>query len=698
MSKKFTLLILVLSFSLIFCCNVFAESDETDDQDDTLQLEKMTVTAEKRSQNIQDIPVSVSSFNEYKIRDHDVKEVSDVFNLVPNLSFSSQNQGVTYVSSRGISPNMINRRNPFVMFVDGVPYSNIIGYNADFNNVERVEVLRGPQGTLYGKNAMAGVMNVITKSPSNETEGRVSFDLSESETYFLQASVNGPILKDRLFMGISSSDYQTRGYMENDHPDEDYYDHRDIFKIRGRLRWVLSDLLEINLHSGKDVRTGGDGPMIGSPDIQYHEYKNPDDHVDVDNFDNALSAVFKEDKFQVSSITTYKKLTEDYDVDYSYGSSSVTHGRMDSEINTFSQEIRIQSRDEPRAFSWICGLYYETNEEQDQEMSMQYLPTPMMNFNRQTNWPTTTKGDTAAVFAQTTLPFWERFNLTAGLRYEYVEKEMDYHRETTNLDSGQVISTTDYTVEDDWNALTPKVSLDYRASDNLLFYGSFSQGYLAGGFNNTIDDPEGSKYDAQTNTSYELGTKTNWQNNRLSCNLSLFYMDIDDMQVTEYPNAYLMVASNAGKAHSYGAEIEAKYKPLRELTLFGAFGIIRGEYDEYMGYGGVDYSGNELKSTPQYSLNLGGQYRHSSGFYFGLDVAGYGKTYFNEDNGDTSERDPYTTVNAKAGMELTNWDFYVYAKNLFDEEYFSSIFTSGIRNSYMVGEPQRFGVNVVMRF
>ncbi len=661
-------------------------------------IDEVLVTAEKRKQALKEVPVSVTVINDLEIQDRDVRDVRDLFNLIPNLSVSSQNQNVTYVGCRGVSPNMLNRRNPFVMYVDGVPFNNIAGYTADFTNVESIEVLRGPQGTLYGKNAMGGVMNITTKAPSNDLDGRVSLDISEYETYFLKAAVSGPIKKDTLFFGLWASEYQTRGYMENDHPDQDYYDDRDILNIRGRLRWVPSEQLEINLFSGKEVRQGGDGPMIGDSQIRFHEYKNPDDNVDADNFNNALHARFHTKKFDIVSTTTYKKATEDYDVDYSYGSRSVTHGILDYENTTFSQELRLQSPDEQGGIAWIAGGYFEYDQDKDNEMSMQYLPSVMMNFNRKTDWPCTTTGKTTAVFAQASVPFFNAFKFTIGARYETVNKEMDYYRTTTNLDTGTVISTADYTIEDDWDSFTPKAALDYRISDNIMTYVSVSRGYLSGGFNNTIDDPDATAYDPQTSTSYEWGAKTTWLNNRLACNLSLFYMDIKDMQVTEYPSAYVMVASNAGKAHSYGGELEVKFRPLPGLVLYTGLGLIQGEYDEYMGYGGEDYAGNKLKNTPEYSINAGVQYRHSSGVYTGIDVQGYGKTYFNESNGDTSLRDPYAVVNLKLGMELSHWDFYVYAKNLFDEEYFSSIFTSTIRNSYMVGSPRTIGANIVFRF
>ena len=661
-------------------------------------IDDVVVTAEKRKQTLKEVPVSVTVINDLEIQDRNVRDVRDIFNLVPNLSVSAQNQNVTYVGCRGVSPNMLNRRNPFVMYVDGVPFNKINGYNADFTNVESVEVLRGPQGSLYGKNAMGGVMNITTKAPSNDLEGRVSLDISEYDTYFFNANVSGPIKKDTLFFGLWASEYQTRGYMKNDHPDQDYYDDRDILNFRGRVRWTPSEQLEINLFSGKEIRQGGDGPMIGDSKLRFHEYKNPGDYVDADSFDNALHARFHAKEFDIVSTTTYKNATEDYDVDYSYGSSSVTHGILDYENTTFSQELRLQSPDGRDGLDWIAGGYVEYDQEKDNEMSMQYLPSVMMNFNRKTDWPCTTTGKTAAVFAQTSIPFLNFFKFTIGARYEIVNKEMDYHRTTTNLDTNTVVSTAAYTIEDDWDSFTPKASLDYRISDHIMTYVSVSQGYLSGGFNNTIDDPNATTYDPQTSTSYEWGAKATWLDNRLSCNLSLFYMDIKDMQVTEYPSAYVMVASNAGKAHSYGGELELKFRPVQGLVLSTGLGLIQGEYDEYMGYGGVDYAGNKLKNTPEYSINAGIQYRHSSGVYTGLNVQGYGETYFNESNGNTSLRDTYVVVNLKLGMEISSWDFYVYAKNLFDEEYYTSIFTSSIRNSYMVGSPRTIGANIIFRF
>ncbi|WP_321413845.1 TonB-dependent receptor [uncultured Desulfobacter sp.] len=661
-------------------------------------IDDVVVTAEKRKQMLKEVPVSITVIDDLEIQDRNVRDVKDIFNLVPNLSVSSQNQNVTYVGCRGVSPSMINRRNPFVMYVDGVPFSKISGYSADFTNVESVELLRGPQGTLYGKNAMGGVMNITTKAPSNDLEGRVSLDISEYETYLFNANVSGPIKKNTLFFGLWASEYQTRGYMENDHPDQDYYDDRNILNVRGRLRWVPSEQLEINLLSGKEIRQGGDGPMIGDSQIRFHEYKNPDDYVDADSFDNALHARFHAKKFDIVSTTTYRNATEDYDVDYSYGSSSVSHGILDYENTTFSHELRLQSPDDRDGIAWIAGGYFEYDQDKDNEMSMQYLPTAMMNFNRKTDWPCTTTGKTAAVFAQTSIPFFNAFKFTIGARYEIVNKEMNYHRTTTNLDTNTVVSSAAYTIEDDWDSFTPKASLDYRISDNIMTYVSVSQGYLAGGFNNTIDDPDATTYDPQTSTSYEWGAKTSWLNNRLSCNLSIFYMDIKDMQVTEYPSAYVMVASNAGKAHSYGGELEVKFRPVTGLILSTGLGLVQGEYDEYMGYGGEAYAGNKLKNTPEYSINAAIQYRHPSGIYTGLDVQGYGKTYFNESNQDNSVRDPYAVVNLKLGLELSHWDFYVYAKNLFDEEYYTSIFTSSIRNSYMVGSPRTIGANIVFRF
>ncbi|MCP4116932.1 MAG: TonB-dependent receptor [Desulfobacteraceae bacterium] len=703
--KKTNVVYLFFMVVLFHVPPAFGDPGPGNDADTGLRLESVIVTADKREQNIQEVPASISSFSEMDIDDADVKEVPRIIDRVPNLSLSSQNQGVTYVNSRGLSPSMLNRKNPFVLYMDGVPSSDITCFNADFNNVERVEVLRGPQGTLYGKNAMGGVLNVITKAPSNEVSGKIGMEIGENETYGIKGFINSPLKRDKLFLGLSGSHFQTRGFMKNDDPEEEYYDDRDIYKIRGKLRWLPSDRLEVVFSSGADVRKGGDGPMIGTSELTYHALKNPTDRVNTDAYDTALRMHCRLDAFDIYSISTLARTSEDYYVDYSYGSTRALHGIVDSDTTNFSQEFRIHSPDTREGLSWIGGIYYEYFKKDDNELAMEYNTSPMLGYNYKSNWPTRSDSNTVAVFGQTTFPLIGKLNLTFGLRYEKVFKEMEYKRLTTRLDNGAPVppmpgvpSRAAYSIDSDWDALTPKVVLDYRFNSNLMTYASVAQGYLEGGFNNCIDDPSKTKFDEQTSINYEVGVKSSWLDNRFICNAAVFYMDIDDMQVGEYPAMGVFVASNAGKAHSCGVEIETRFRPVKGFDLYGSFGLIRGEYDEYMGFGNTDYAGNKLKATPEYTINVGAQYRHRTGVFARADVFGYGETWFNESNSDESRQGSYGIVNAKVGYETEHWDCYLYGDNLFDKEYFDSIFTSMIRNSYMVGEPRKIGVNISYRW
>jgi iron complex outermembrane receptor protein len=194
---------------------------------------------------------------------------------------------------------------------------------------------------------------------------------------------------------------------------------------------------------------------------------------------------------------------------------------------------------------------------------------------------------------------------------------------------------------------------------------------------------------------YEIGAKTAWFDNRLFFNSTLFYIDIDDMHVWSTPSPNVWVASNAAKAHSQGIEIETRARPLQGLDITAAVGLIQAEFDDYEN-ASIDYSGKTLMQTPAYTLNLAVQYRHATGIFVRGEMLGYGKTYFDEAN--TISRDPYELYNARIGYESTNWDVYLYGKNLFDQEYFRAIHLFNGSALYRVGEPRKIGIIVSVRF
>ncbi|WP_321418358.1 TonB-dependent receptor [uncultured Desulfobacter sp.] len=654
-----------------------------DENQKIFELDTITVTANKRKENVQEIPMSITAFSETELEDAGIEDISGVIDMVPNLTIEKEST----VSYRGLGNSMFTGKNPVVIYVDGVPFDDSSNYDAELFNIERVEVLRGPQGTLYGKNAIGGVINVITKKPGNVFESKAGIEIGENETYGVKGFVNGPLINDKLFFGISCKYRETRGFMKNDHPDQDYFDSEERKNMKALLRWLPSDQLELSFHTGVAQIRDGAGRGIGSDKVRYHENRDPDDKSDSDVFTSALNVSYKNKFAEFISITTYKDTEGNFWNNYSYLNWGHLEHVSISDSNAFTQEFRVQSSPKDGGFKWLGGLYYSNEVWDFHDYGVVYVTESTLGYNTKSNWPYALDETTKAVFGQITIPVVLSINFTAGLRYEQTNKETDYKHYSTRTDTGELLSTVKWHRDDDWDALLPKGVLSWDINKDALLYASLSKGYLAGGTNINGDDRETAKFDEQTSLNYEIGIKTAWFNNKFFLNSTFFYVDIDDMHVYTNPSPGIWIASNAAKAHSQGIEIEAKARPLQGLDISAAFGWIDAEFDDY-----GDYTGKTPTQTPAYTLNLNVQYRHDSGFFIRGEMEGYGKTYYDEAN--TLKRDPFQLYNAKIGYESSKWDVYLYCNNLLDEEYISSM----VYQMCTVSEPRTMGIIASIRF
>lgn len=675
---------------------------------DSMSLEKITVTADKRKENIQEIPSAITAFSETDIEDAEIDNIKDLVDFVPNMFSGSTMQGYQEINFRGLSISQFTGKNPVVIFVDGIPQDHYSNYGADITNIERIEVLRGSQGTLYGKNAIGGVINIISKKPDNEFSTQITTEAGEHKTYSVKAVTNGPVIKDNLFFGLSGNYYKTDGFMKNDHPEGGYFDHEEALKFKSRLRWTPSEPLEINFHAGMTKRWDGSGVQIAANDEKpvYHAYKNPDDKSEPTISNTALNIDYKSKNFNLVSLTTYSDSETSGSMDQCYVKPSRPVALMDLDNYIFSQEVRIQSPDNKKGFKWLGGIYYANDELKYTNNAMRYKTEQMLGYDIKYNWADDVEEKTTAAFGQVTIPLFSRLSFTGGLRYEHVNKKMDYRYEVTREDTGAVLeqdpfmtgkaTLVTYDIKDNWNALLPKGVVTWEVNKNSIVYTSVTKGYLAGGFNLCENIKEKTKFDEQSTIDYELGTKTSWFDNRLILNANIFYMDISDMHVYYAPDPVTYITSNAGEAHSQGVEMELKARPARGFDIMAGFGLVNAEYDKYTNTSGIDCSGKTLVRTPEYTLNLAMQYRHSTGFFSRFDLQGYGKSYFDDIN--TTSQKAYEVYNAKIGYEAENWDIYLYGKNIFDKEYLSFGRTNSIGLMATVGQPQTFGVIASIRF
>ncbi|CCK82341.1 TonB-dependent receptor [Desulfobacula toluolica] len=672
---------------LILVSSSFAQEKSSD----SFKLETITVTAEKQEDDVQKVPSAITVFTEGDLEDADIEEIGEVIKQVPNMTFGKTFLGDEAVF-RGIRNSQFTNKNPVVIYIDGIPHDNVANFDADLNNVERVEVLRGPQGALYGKNSIGGIINVITNKPDNNFNAKCTTEFGENDTYGAKAYVEGPIVKDTLFFGVTGSWNETQGFMKNNYPGEDNFDGDQAIRTKALFKWVPTDRMKVNFHAGASRTSRNNGALIRSDEVRYYDFRDPEDKIETDILNFGLNLVYEWDEIEFTSVSTFSDNERILRQNLNYYRSKPTWiGLGTIENSMFTQEFRFQSNNNNKSLKWLGGIYYSKDKEDLIESGSIMNTEATLGFNKKIDYPGALDEEAVSAFGQVTVPVGSRFDFTAGLRYEYIQKQLNHRYTETRVDTGEILKQGAYDIDEDWGAFLPKGVLSWKINEDAMIYASVAKGYLAGGLHAYETDKESAKFDEQTSIDYEIGTKTSWLDDRLFLNATLFYMDIKDMHVYSMTEFYIFVASNAGAAHSKGIEIEAKARPVKGVDLTAQLGWIDAEYDDYN-----NYTGNRIQRTPEYTLNLAAQYRHASGFFVRGEMQGNGKTYYDDANTDSQKS--YEIFNIKAGYESSGWALSVYCKNIFDKEYFSYGRSCGIGTIKEVGNPRTIGLIASISF
>ncbi|MCP4119508.1 MAG: TonB-dependent receptor [Desulfobacteraceae bacterium] len=663
--RSFYTTISLLTISIFFTGLAWAEVPSETTQ------ETLTVTANKMEENIQKVPIAITAIDGYEIEDMNISSLGDLTDYVPNMMlFQHGPYGVNTPTVRGIQAPLYTNQVAAGMFIDGVPVLSAVGFDDSLLDIERIEILRGPQGTLYGKNTEVGAINIISRLPDNTFQGKVSADVGEDNKRVGTLSMTGPIVKDQLYFGLTGQYYTKDGYIDHGVTGEPVNDQESWYG-RGQLRWTPSDALDIQFIATMLERDDGAGNMVPlsgdapAPDVdEYNKSENQSQSLKI-SYDITDSMI-------LTSISTRWVYDDIRSNDYDFTQANVVRADNDRTYETLSQELRLNGSTD--RMQWVTGLYYDRNDTNNYNVMSGAFPSDTTDRDL--------KSDTYAVFGQLRYALTEKMGVTGGLRYERKEEEVDDH------------SIRD---DDSWEDISPKFSLDYAVTPEIMGYATVAKGYRSGGFSieKTVN-PDYLSYDEEELWSYEIGAKSQFFNNRLFLNTALFYMDIDNMQMNEsivVNGANRDYITNAAKASGYGAEIDMRMLVTTGLNLFANFGFSDIEFDEFSDAKG-DYKGNKNTYSPAYTFSVGAKYRMGNGFYAGADVVSYGKMYFDRANNDS--RDSYELVNAKIGYEAESWDVYLYGKNIFDKEYNSYNYFGGFCNLY--SEPREVGVKLSYRF
>jgi len=636
-------------------------------------LNTLTVTANKIEENIQEVPLSISAFDEFSIEDKNSIDLEDISYFVPNFFLNNDNGFGTYSPSiRGVSSTATTTSTTVGLYIDGVSITNTAGFNSLLLDAQRVEILRGPQGTLYGKGAQAGVINVISQKPDNTQEGKVSVDFGEDSKKAISTTFKTPIIKDKLYLGLSGRFYEKDGVMKSHINGKSVDDRRNYFgKIY--LRSTPNDNLELSLISSKYKEDSGalrrnsinaSNPRILTSDANTKTKHSDDLHI--------FKVNYKTNNFNIESVSAYKKYTQKLtDGEQDYSPYKIYHTSMNVPYKTLSQELKLDG--DINNLKWLFGLFTSKRKQSGGWISKSIIPAQNSVNNSDI------KETNLGVFTHLDYKFNDNFNIISGIRYDRDKNE---------------INDYSFRYEDSKksNNISPKIAFKYKIDKNLMSYLTVAKGYKNGGYYMFAPANYSKYYDSETLWNYELGLKNTMLDGKMVLNAAIYYMDIKDMQVLNQINQTYSYMTNAASASSKGIELDLNYALNDNVTLFSALGFNETKFDNFSDFNG-DYSGKYNPYAPKYNYSFGSTFRNENGVYASANIVGYGKMYLDKAN--KYERKPYHLVNAKVGYELSDMDVYLYGKNIFDKNHD----LVGYYGHFVDVKPQReIGVKLTYRF
>ncbi|MBW2368426.1 MAG: TonB-dependent receptor [Deltaproteobacteria bacterium] len=705
--------ILLLTFWLFWVPGVAFTAEEI--QEDFM-LEETTVTATKTGEtNLQVTPIAITAIDEAFLKNKKAFSLMDLTQFTPNAEFTERGNGwnTIYVRGVGNSNPIVLSESAVAMYIDGVYVERGLSGGNSFFDIERIEVLRGPQGTLYGRNATGGAVNIVTKAPSDELEIKAGVEIGSFSKRRFDASVSGPLIGDTVKGRITLSDSEADGYQENlvgkDMADENFTG------VRGAIEFAPTDSIDILLRGDYfDSVTGSWATKhlgIEGSALVSAGYTAPDDfyesRIDADHFTDVTDSGFSGHVkinlprgMTLRSITGYRK--RELDNKYDPDSTDLNLGSIlyDTKIESFSQELQLNGT--WRRLNFLLGAYYyRMEEDSDTSADLSYI-FPGLTFEGRGDIDT----DSYALFGRAGYQITDKLWAHADLRYSFEEKG-GFSNASFSI---PILPSRQKGFSGEWDAITPKFGLDYRLTEDVFFYLSAAKGFRSGVLapNNIAPIPPFA--DPEFIWSYEVGAKTQWFDNRLRVNLSAFYSDYTDQQVM------VMVFGignlvNAADSNIYGVELEFLARPLPALTINSAFSYLDAGFDEYQSVdvigNPIDASGNRMPQSPEFKFSLGAQYVFTLAEYGFLtcrgDMAWSDDKYLDHLETPLTEVKAHTLFNGLVRFETRegNWSVEVYGKNLSDQETFLDLDIGPQGPLDVFGSPappRTFGVQLVYNY
>jgi outer membrane receptor protein involved in Fe transport len=657
-----------------------------------MTLGEVEIKASKENLTLNKMPASVSMIDAERITDNEVISLPQITSLAPNFFMPDYGSKLTSpVYIRGIGSRI---NDPSVgLYVDNVPYFQKAAFDIDFFDISSIEILRGPQGTLFGRNTMGGLVNITTLSPMTHQGTHVKLSAGTYGEYLLNAGHYGKV-KDKFGYSISANLLRQNGFFTNAYNNQKV-DEMDSYGLRSKLHWKVSDRFSIeNIASFERSRQGGYpyaiyNDSIGAPEeINYNQFSS----YDRDLFSDALILKYRTERFEILATTSFQFLKDQQEIDQDFTADSLYFITQRQEQQMLSQEIVVRSNKKQK-YDWLFGAFGFI-QNLDRAVDVDVYSGNMTMFKE---YDHVISG--YAVFHQSTLNdlLVKNLSLTAGIRIDFENDELQYKY---NLLRNDVLTNMEDTLYPalDYFEVSPKISLNYF-HEGRNYYATITRGFKTGGFNSTIERPEDLTYGPENSWNYEVGIKTPLFNDVAYMQFALFYIDWENQQIYQpVPSGQGSMLKNAGQSVSRGLELMIKTKPFKGFVPSVTYGYTHATFIKHEVDSVTNYNGNFIPYVPRHTasfqLNKEFHMEHTSWIdkiRTTLTYQGAGKIFWDEEN--TVAQPFYSLVNAKISFVRDAFKFELWGRNLLNTE-FQSFYFEALGNKYVQsGRPLQIGIN-----
>lgn len=706
-----------------------------------LVIEELVVTARKQSELLQDVPLSISAFSQQELEKRNMMSLGDIQSVVPNMAMNSgisrSNAGI-FIRGVGQSDRSVTYDPGVGLYIDGVYRARMQGSMIDLLDIERIEVLRGPQGTLYGRNTIGGAVNITTTAPAAEPGLRVKAGIGNYNLRSAQVIADLP-WTDRLFSRLSMGYTERDGVTKNVHTGKKW-DDKNFVGAQLDVRWLASDDLTVDMAADWSRRrqesNGGQcvvedptagmmvyAGMLGLPyqeacqrssELKERQFSMDEPSRD-DGDDWGLSLIADwdlSDALSFKSITAVRRL--DWALYESFDGTELeiyASRNKGSEQKQLSQEFQLQGTALDDQLVWNVGLYAFKEKVRRPALSDSFIQNRFSDRLRKTD------NESYAIYGQATYDINDAWSLTAGIRYTYEERKFD----NAEQDVATGVIHDAVKVNASFDAVTPLLTLAWRATDDVMIYSTWAQGYKSGGFNSRTNasQPETLEpFDEETVDTYELGMKSTWLDRRLTLNAAMYYSDYKDMQraVTRADASGNPVSlfQNAGSARISGAELDLNLVVTQHWRISGGYGYTDARYRSFKSLDGAtgtwrDLSSLQFASTPRNTGSLSSEWVvpvHAGALddvTLRVDYSHADSTYNDMENTEGLKRRSLDLVNAAVILSFNDGvtTLNLWGKNLTNQVYYRSGFSLadsfGIAQRFF-SEPRTYGLTVSHEF